>query len=312
MAIVKPSVKQINFAKSLGLEIEDGISRSQLSKIIEETLLLRSKERLGAYKLPDEDLKKQHLYGLHSESYSKKICDAIRMSPLKSGLIVMGRNSGVCYVVVYTPNDHPTKKEFYLRRIVPNTTEYIEGDECGCCLKPYSIQDDGTLTELSREVVYTPQEGFQHSEFFLRRLPKNGKSEYYLAKRRALVAEAILKGLADSDKYENQYGKFWRESTVNYIMIKVLSDVENILEQNAKNATKPKSEQYCLVCGAKFEFRKRMTRNGLCREHRHVYNLPTARFCTWCGTKFELNKTGTVYLCNSCKSKFDTGARKKY
>ncbi|MDF1496885.1 MAG: hypothetical protein P1P90_02395 [Patescibacteria group bacterium] len=179
MAIVKPTVKQINFAKSLGLEIDDGVSRSQLSKIIDETLLLRRKEKSGAYKMPDEDLKDRHLYGMHSESYSKKICDSVRNSPLKKGVIIAGRNPGVFYLVVYTPSDHPTKKEFYLRRIVPNTTEFIVGDPTGFCLQLSANPDSEDMKAISQEVAYKPQEGYQHREYFLRRLAGNIKNENY-------------------------------------------------------------------------------------------------------------------------------------
>ncbi|MDF1496886.1 MAG: hypothetical protein P1P90_02400 [Patescibacteria group bacterium] len=118
--------------------------------------------------------------------------------------------------------------------------------------------------------------------------------------------------MGDADKYENQYGEFWRESTVNARLTRVVSDADDTLEQKARKATKPKTKQYCLVCGTEFVFRKRMTRNGLCRGHMFLNKFPKERFCTWCGKKFALNKTGTVYLCNSCKSKYDAGERRKY
>ncbi len=214
MGIVSPTQKQINYAKSLGIDIPQGISRSNLSELINYASRSRKSRILGVDRHPNE-VSQAAVDGMHVLSNERIMAASayLRQKRIHVGTVLRR---------VYEDGQYGK----------PSAVTAIDSDE----IKAHAVDAthhmgswkivnllDGKWTPVECEVLFNPPERFLHWYWFMRQARQTIRKRVgnycgYETFLRKHLPEALLSRLAPEHIVETAYGQFWQKDAAEKIM----------------------------------------------------------------------------------------------
>ncbi|MEO5927788.1 MAG: hypothetical protein ABIO72_03640 [Patescibacteria group bacterium] len=267
----KPTDKQVQFAKKLGLDVPTSASRTGLSRLLSSAVDAVRSERYAHPSLSSEIAARANV--APTSEKRMQLLEEHRKSGITKGSIVrLNNNRASVGVVTGSASDDPlqlfvvTLEDFYIRPGIARSFTLLYAPPA-----PYVHEVHAASNALKKRGKDWGRCREQYPAFFAFARPR----------------------IADASKFQNEYGEFWLSTG--------LEQVAAAFEESTAVSQKPPPERkkrYCATCG------KTNHRGGGARCDKHLLEaIPAERYCIRCATQFIADKSraGTAaVICRSC------------
>lgn len=280
----RPTEKQKKFARDLGIDFPEGVTKSEISNLIDHELYKQKEIRREKFE----------------EGVAKVLSkNNIRFSP---------------GVIIQSVKKYATKTKWDYSYVVIKILEGLKlqvTSTKSCNSFPYSpfYRDQDGVVKIACEIIFTPPPNFAHKNMIRKIYDMDMKFKDYLEKN-----------ILSHEKFTNEHGIFYSVSAAERCFKEWNGQLKEQLFRAKKEKLKKKialgivkkglNQKFCTVCGKKImksgqsqdEWRALRKCND-CKNRRPAENY---KYCCYCGSKIiRQNENGISWtgkiLCSSCK-----------
>lgn len=269
-----PTQAQLAFAKEIGLDVPEGVTKKGLSELLTGATEAHRRETYGRGDLPNDVASQTGVSPI--PPWRVKALDEFRQKGIRVGSIVSFSGGRIGVVLMSQPKN---ALQFWVVTLAERRLARANG--------------------LYMEHVYTPPATHMH-ELCAAMPPYKESWSGHTARLLAFLAFAAPK-VPPEQKFRNEHGEFWLLSTVTELRHQF-----NTQPQPATRAeiAEKKNLRYCMACGKarpKWVFGSART----CATGPCIHGpLPEQRHCFKCGALFAWDGApgGAASLCPGCRS----------